>query len=81
MFDVEVTYRTMLGGLNATMTTTETVATREEADQVREILSTLPGLEGARIRILRSKGAPTVDEVVTRFTVKLAEYRPLQPAS
>ena len=47
MFDVEITYVTMLGNLRCTMTDTSTMATREEAQELRGLLRAQAG-DGGR---------------------------------
>jgi len=74
MFDVEITYPTMIGRLRVTITNAETVATREEASELREVLRAIPELANASFRIKNAKPASTVDEALERFQAELKRF-------
>jgi hypothetical protein len=74
MFDVELRYRTKMGNLTFTMTNTETVATREEANELREALRSMPDLGDAEVRIKNAKPPPTVDEALERIVAELRKF-------
>ncbi len=80
MFNVEVTYRTRIGNLGAVMTSSATLASRPEAEELRTALRGLIDLAGARISITNAKPHPTVDEAFARICKDLAEYPPTKPA-
>lgn len=78
MFEVEVTYRTNMGRLIATMTTSATVSSREEAHELRTTLQAQPLFASATILIKHAKPLATVDEAVQQLTRQLKEYPPVQ---
>lgn len=77
-FDVEVTYRTQLGGLTCQMSTSQRVATREEAEALRESVQYLPGLANAVVKIKNAPLPPTIDEAIDGFRKSIAEYPPIK---
>ena len=80
MFIVEITYRTRLGGLMAQMSTSQILATRAEAEEVRDKLRLGTGwaqqLADAKIVIKNALPPPTVDDALEAFRKNFAEYRP-----
>ncbi len=78
MFDVEITYKTRLGGLTATMSTSQRVASRDEAETLRDAVKHFPGLANAIVKIKNAPLPPTVDEALDGFRKQLAEYPPTQ---
>ena len=81
MFVVEITYRSKMGGLNVNFTNSETVATREEANELREILQAMPELSRAVVKIKNAKLPPTVDEALERIRAELVKFPPLKEAA
>jgi hypothetical protein len=75
MFTVEVTYPTVLGSMPAYMTTSQTVRTREEADELRDTLEAMQ-IADAVIMIKSAKPLPTTDEAMQSFRKHFAEYLP-----
>jgi hypothetical protein len=74
MFDVEVTYPTKMGNLRVSFTTSETVASREEAEELRIALRAIPELANAAIKIKNTKPRPTVDEAIERFIADMRKF-------
>lgn len=81
MFVVEITYRTRLGSLSAVMSTSQTLGTIAEAEQVREALRAMPGLTGASIKIKNAPLPPTVDEALDAFRKSFCKYTPTVAAA
>jgi hypothetical protein len=80
MFNVEVTYRTRMGNLICTMTTSATVATRDEAHELRQELQAKPAFVNATVLIKHAKPLATVDEAIEQLARHLREYPPLEDA-
>jgi hypothetical protein len=75
MFDVELQYLTKIGNLNKiVLTTSQRVATRAEAEELRDALRALPGLAGAAIRIKNAPPPPTVDEAMDGFIAEMRRF-------
>jgi len=77
MFEVEVIYLTQLGNLKAQYSTSQRVQTREEADELRDVLRKLPALARAEVKIKKA-GPPTVDEALDRILGSMREYPPIK---
>jgi len=73
MFSVKVSYISMLSRMQTVMTTSQTVGTRAEAEELRDALKQIPELATARISIVNAP-PPTVDEAMQGFRRSLAEY-------
>jgi hypothetical protein len=76
MFEVEVAYQTKMGNLAVNFTTSETVATREEANDLRDALRAIPELANATFKIKNAKLPPTIDEAIDRFRAELRRFPP-----
>jgi hypothetical protein len=76
MFEVAVTYLTMMGNLRVNFTSSETVATREEANELRGALRSIPELANAVVTIKNAKPPPTFDEAMERFRAELRRFPP-----
>lgn len=73
-FNIEITYRTLLGRLPAQMTVRQTVQSSAEAEEVRTAMRNLPQLANASIFIKSAIPLPTVDEAVQEFLKDLSRY-------
>ena len=51
--------------------------TREEADELRDVLRKLPALARAEVKI-KNAGPPTVDEALDRILGSMREYPPIK---
>jgi hypothetical protein len=81
MYDVEITYRTRIGNLVTVISSHAVMATRADADELREMLRTEPGLEQAVVKIKSAEPWPTVDEALDRIRANLLEYPPVKGLS
>jgi hypothetical protein len=79
MYNVELAYRSRLGNLTATMHSHAILATRAEADELREALRAEPGLEQATVKITIAKPLhTTVDDALDHFRAEIREYPPIR---
>lgn len=73
-FTIEITYCTLLGNLIAQMTVSQTVGSREEAEEVRTTMRAMPQMVDAQISIKNATPLPTVDEAVQAFRAGFSRY-------
>jgi len=74
MFDVELHYPTKLGNLTIKFSTSQRVATRAEAEELRDALRAMPALADATIKIKHTPLPPTVDEAMDGFIATMREW-------
>lgn len=80
MYDVELSYRTKMGQLTMHMHTTETVATHEEAKELRLAIKALMEKCGYDCTVMIKNATPlhTVDEAMEDFKRMITKYRPVK---
>lgn len=78
MYDVELSYFTKLGQLKMHMHTTETVATHEEAKELRLAIKALMERCGYSCTVMIKNATPlyTVDEAMESFKRMITKHRP-----